>query len=254
MNPREQVLRRLHWYLRPFQRSSNMYRGVYASFEEAKAAVGENPGYDSTVGQSLYRERLDLIFPEDYALLFWLQPLAAQLHRVFDFGGHIGLHYYAFKTKLSFPKDLEWKVSDVPAVTREGEAMAKSRKAPALKFTTGFDGVDGCDAFISSGALQYLEPNALASALKACRSPPRHVLLNKIPVLERPTFFTVQDTWVFKTAYTIFNRAELIKSLKQVGYSLVDSWENPGHHCLLLRDPEHSVEAFSGFYFRLDVQ
>ena len=226
-----------------------MYQRAYATFAEAEASVGDMPGFDSDIGPTLYASRMGKVFPEDYPVLFWLQPIASTLNRVFDFGGHVGLHYYAFKSMLALPAAVQWRVSDVPAVARHGAELAKTKNAPALSFTSGFDGHDGADLFLSSGALQFLPKEALVTALKTCQSRPRHLVLNKLPVVDRPAFATVQDAFVFKAPYQVFSRGELVSGLENLGYRLRDSWENPGHHCLIWRDPEHSVQEFSGFYF-----
>ncbi len=227
-----------------------MYRGIYGTFAEASAAMGSDVGYDSAEGGGFYRDRLDKVFPEDYAPLFWLQPVIAGVRRVFDFGGHVGLHYYAFRKLLTLPAGLQWEVSDVPAVRSEGEALARSRGVSAtLRFSHGFEGLDGADVCISSGALQYLDKNVLPAALKKCAQRPKHLLLNKLPVLEGHSFATVQDVWSFRAAYTVFGRAELVAAIEANGYQLKDSWKNPGHHCLFLGDPAHSVPEYSGFYF-----
>lgn len=244
------VSRWVHWTFRPAQRSSNMYRGVYRDFAEANAAIGPTASYDSSDGAQLYRDRLDQVFPEDYPLLFWLRPLVPTLTRVFDFGGHVGLHWYAFRTVLDLPSTLAWHVSDVPQVASEGESLAKERRVcEQLKFSSGFDALEGCDLMMSSGALQYLEAGTLRSALAACKKAPKYVLLNKLPVRDGSSFVTVQDVWAFKSPYTVFGRSELIGQLQSLGYTLKASWTNPGHHCLLLGDADHSVPEYSGFYF-----
>jgi len=246
----QRLTRWVHWRFRPSQRNENMYRGIYATFSQAREAIGPSAGYDSAEGGGFYRDRLDKVFPEDYPLLFWLQPIIGGIRRVFDFGGHVGLHYYAFKKLLELPPALTWEVSDVPAVCSEGEVLAKSRgQSASLKFAPGFDLLDGADVCISSGALQYLDKDVLPNALKKCPKPPQHLLLNKLPVLDGPSFATVQDVWVFKSAYTVFGHRELISSYEAAGYRLKDEWKNPGHHCLFLGDPAHSVQQYSGFYF-----
>jgi putative methyltransferase (TIGR04325 family) len=231
-------------------RYANSYVGVYKSFAEARAAIGAHTiGYDSTAGAALYRERLDVVQPEDYPLLFWMSKFALGLDRVFDFGGHIGLHYYAMAPKLDLPGRVIWLVSDVPAVIAEGRALARARSCDALRFETGMSGADGADLLLSSGALQYLEGLTLVRALRGFRKRPRYVLLNKLPVREAEGFVTVQDTWAMKNPYTIFSRAELTGGLEALGYRLRDEWTNPGVTCLIWRRPDLSVRSYSGFCF-----
>ena len=42
----------------------------------------------------------------------------------------------------------------------------------------------------------------------------------------------------------------LVESLKALGYELADSWTCPGLHCTITDSPKHSVNPYSGFYFR----
>jgi len=245
----EKASRWAQWRFRPGQKSSNSYSGVFSTFAQARAAIGDHVGFDSKVGAALYREKLDRLAPEDYPLLFWLQPIAPSVKRVFDFGGHVGLHYYAFRERLAFAPGLTWTVSDVDAVMDEGRALAQSREASALRFEGGFGGAEGADVMISSGALQYLEAPALLDALRNLKVMPRMLLLNKLPVAEGKGFVTVQDAWTFKAPYTVFSRPQLLADLQSLGYRLKDSWHNQGHHCLVFRRPEISVEVFSGFCF-----
>jgi putative methyltransferase (TIGR04325 family) len=223
---------------------------VYQDFEEAQTAIGRNAGsYDSSAGAALYHDRVGKLQAEDYPILYWMSAFASNLRRIFDFGGHVGLHYYALAPKLQLPSSHVWSVSDVPAVMQEGERLARSRGVSSLHFAGGMDGADGADVFLSSGALQYLEESALPRALGACVNKPRHVLLNKLPVRSGDSFVTVQDTGFFRVPYTVFDRARLVEGLKALGYRLRDEWQNPGLTCLLWRKPDLSVSAYSGFYF-----
>jgi putative methyltransferase (TIGR04325 family) len=226
---------------------------VYATFDEAKRNVPASitEGYDNSAAAGFYRERLDRVFSDDYPVLFWLRPLIREGIRVFDFGGHVGLHFYAYQQLVELPKSARWLVADVPAVCEAGAKLATERGvAEQLSFGDGLAACDGSDVFLSSGALQYLEATALGAALNAASKPPGHVILNKLPVTDGAGFSTVQDTGVFCAAYTVFARQALVAQMSAAGYALVDAWENPEHHCRVADAPERSVEGFSGFYFR----
>lgn len=241
------------WRFRPGQRSSNSYVGIYRNFADAQQAISRDgsptQGFNSDVGASLYRDRMDRTFAEDYPILFWVQAAGDSVKKVFDFGGHIGLLYYACANRLHLPASVRWCVSDVPAVIAEGERMARERGAHALHFSTGFSEGDGAGVWLSSGALQYLEPDALFSALASYAQLPRHLILNKLPASDGEGFVTVQDMYAFKNPYTVFSRSELVSQLERLGYVLRDCWTTPGHHCLVWRNRERSIDTYSGFYF-----
>lgn len=248
----ERAERWAQWRFRPAPKSNNSYTGVYSSFEQARSAIDAGAtGFDSQVGAGMYSERLDKVFAEDYPALFWLKDLAPKFSKVFDFGGHVGLHFYGLRQRLELPKSCEWVVSDVPQVMAEGERLAKTRGAKGLRFEGGFSGGDGADVFLSSGALQFLEHDSLERALEGYKKRPKHIVLNKLPVTHLQGFVTVQDTWMIKAPYTVFNHDLLVSGLKRLGYSLTDEWANPGHHCMVWREPERSVTEFTGFYFQL---
>ncbi|HVE84448.1 MAG TPA: methyltransferase, TIGR04325 family [Myxococcales bacterium] len=244
-------LRRRRFFARG---AGNFYAGVYGSFEEARRSIParQTQGYDNETAAGFYRERLEQVFPADYASLFWLKPLVRDSVRIFDFGGHVGLHYYSWRRLLELPPSARWVVADVPAVCAAGAKLAQERgAAEQLSFTGGgLKACAGADVFLSAGALQYLEPDALPQALSSAERPPGHLVINKIPVVNGDGYFTVQDTGVFNAPYSIFSRPRLVEALKAQRYELVDAWENPGLHCDITDAPAKSVQAYSGFYFR----
>ena len=244
------ALRRRRFFRRG---GGNFYYGVFRTFDDARKSIppGLTEGFDNETAAGFYRERLEKVFPADYPALFWMKPLIQATTRLFDFGGHVGLHYYSWKGLLGFPATARWVVADVPAVCAAGAKMAKERGvSEQLSFAEGLAASDGMDIFFSAGTLQYLEPNALPAALASMSRPPAHLVINKIPVVEGDGYFTVQDTGVFRSAYTIFSRPRLTEALRALKYDLVDAWTNPGLHCHIVDSPRHSVGEYSGLYFR----
>jgi len=244
------ALRRRRFFRRG---GGNFYYGVYRTFDDARKSIppGLTEGFDNETAAGFYRERLEKVFPADYPALFWMRPLIQATTRVFDFGGHVGLHYYSWKGLLELPATARWVVADVPAVCAAGARLAKERGVSGqLSFAEGLAASDGMDVFFSGGSLQYLEPDALPKALAAMSHSPAHLVLNKIPAVDRDSYFTVQDTGVFRSAYSIFSRPKLTEALKALRYDLVDAWTNPGLHCHIVDSRRHSVQEYSGFYFR----
>jgi len=234
--------------------AGNFYAGVFRTFDEAKRAIPprQAQGFDNETAAGFYRERLEKVFPADYPALFWLQPLVRDGVRIFDFGGHVGLHFYSWRTLLRLPPSARWIVADVTAVCAAGAAIAKERNtSEQISFTdAGLSACNGTDAFFSGGALQYLEPDALPQALKAMERPPPHLVINKVPAVDGEGYFSVQDTGMFQSPYTIFSRPTLAGALRGAGYELADAWTCPGLHCTITDSKRHSVNPYSGFYFR----
>src|SRR3954466_2254203 len=161
-----QAVRRRRFFRRG---PGNFYAGVYKTRDEARKAIPpqQTEGFDNQTAAGFYRERLEKVFPADYAALFWLQPLIKESTRIFDFGGHVGLHFYSWRKMLNLPASVRWIVAEVPAVCTAGAAIARERgTSDQISFTDGgLAACEGTDVFFSGGALQYLEPEALPAAV-----------------------------------------------------------------------------------------
>lgn len=231
-----------------------LFRGVYSSFEEARAAapIGRHVGYDNVPAASMFRDALDRVFPADYPPLFWLsRALRAGVRTVFDFGGHVGVKYYAFSRYLDYPPDLRWTVCEVPAVAEAGRALAAERGTSSLSFVTDSAAADGADLFYSSGALQFIEPS-LPDLLEPLAHPPAHVLVNSTSYWDKPTFYTLQNSGTAFCAYKVEHLPSLLDHMSRIGYRLVDRWLNPAKSCVVPHHPDHAVHGYTGLYFRRD--
>jgi putative methyltransferase (TIGR04325 family) len=230
------------------------FHGVYGSFDEAhrSAPAGRPTGFDvgGVAEQEILRSRVDRIFPYDYPVLFWLRPLLVPGAAVFDYGGHVGVHFYAYGRVLEFPPGLTWTVCELPAVVEAGRALAVEREAPSLRFTGTTAEASGADVLIASGVLQYVESPPLDELLAGLAEPPRHVFLNKLPLTDGEPFITLQHGGIHFPAVRVCNRDAFIDSIRGVGFELVDAWEDHVHRLTLPFHPERSVPCFSGMYFR----
>ncbi len=188
----EAILRRRYDRLFESNVDRNLFRGVFPTFEAAQqAAPASRPvGYDNPSSAAMYADRTRRIHSHDYPTLFWLGKLLAEgCTRVFDLGGHIGLSYYAYRDYLDYPAGLRWLVHDVPAVVENGRRIAAEQGAGALSFDERFESAEGQEVLFSAGALQYL-PQTLAERLAQLASPPRHLVLNLLPLHDRLSYFT----------------------------------------------------------------
>jgi len=145
------VRRAVKW--REFNTASgrNAYWGVYSTFAEAVAAAPptKDIGYDHDGPAQMYRSLMDKVEPNEYAVLYWLERALPKGGRVFDFGGHVGLKFYAFRSIGAIPAPVRWTVYDVPAVVRSGRELAKNRRETDLTFTETFEDASGVDVFLA---------------------------------------------------------------------------------------------------------
>ena len=113
-----------------------------------------------------------------------------------------------------------------------------------------FEEGDGADIVLTCGALQYFEED-LVTCLKRLRTKPRRLFINRVPLYEGQTFFTIQSVLGSVVPYRIQNREELIRSVTACGYRLVDTWYQE-HEIVIPFHPERRVRRFYGFYFVSD--
>ena len=232
---------------------ANLFRGVFRDYASALASApaGKPRGYDHEQPAAMYDLRRKLLAPSDYPALFWISRLLADGRRgVFDFGGHVGLLYYAFSRHLAMPADLRWTVCDVPAVCRRGEKLAEESGATALRFTDRFDGCRGHDVVFASGSLQYLQPS-LAEMLIEADGRPRHLLVNLTPMHDSFDYWTLQNISTAFCPYHIVLRERFVGELVALGYRVVDRWINPDKGCLIPFHPDHSLSSYDGMLLSL---
>lgn len=231
----------------------NLFRGVYDSFDEAvRSAPSTKPiGYDQPGPAAMYEERLERVFPADYPVLFWLSRILPNCRKVFDFGGHVGVAYYAYQRYLTFPEGLQWTVCDVPAVVAAGQALSRERGASGVHFTSRFEAAEGADLFFASGSLQYIE-EPLAAQLSRLANPPRELVVNLLPLTDGPRFATLQNIGPAFCPYAVFNRQKWIEDLQALGYRVVDRWDNAEKSCWIPAHRERSLSSYAGLYLRRD--
>jgi putative methyltransferase (TIGR04325 family) len=234
-----------------FRRRGQSFRGIYADFKEAAAAAPSGPlvGYDHKEVALFHEEEVGVLRPNDYPVLFWLAPIVGQARRVFDLGGNIGLALYAYRKYLAFPGDLDWTVCEVPATADVGREYAAKNGETHLHFTADPGEADGCDIYFTAGALQYIE-EPFADMIQRLARPPCHLVIQRVPLWKGRRFITLQNNNAWTVPYKIENEDAFIKSLTDLGYTLVDHWRLP-RTLTVLNSPKHRVENYQGLYFRL---
>jgi putative methyltransferase (TIGR04325 family) len=238
---------RKHWH---FLSRIGACRGVFPTFQEADhAAASVGPvGYNNNLvfGPEIRGEPTDMR-KRDYPVLFWLSKAVVEGTKILNLGGSAGMEYFTYRQFLGFPQHVNWIVCELPHAVEFGNNLVKIVRAPELAFTTRIEDGAGADIFLSCGALQYLEQD-LATCLERVRPLPARVLINRIPLYEGRTFFTVQSSFKSVVPYRIQNRQELVDSMINLGYELVDCWYDR-REVVIPFHPTRSVHKFYGFYF-----
>jgi len=232
-------------------RDSNLFRGVFNSAAEAAASAPQTRplGYDQPAAAAMYRDFIDRVALSDYPVLYWMQRLAGGVQSVLDYGGHVGIKYYAYAPFLRWPDGSSWTVCDLPAMVRAGRELSEERRTQNLRFVTDFAEVNGKDLLLCSGSLQYME-EPLATQLGRVAQRPPHVILNVTPLSDGPTFFTLNSIGTAFCPYKVQNFAELVSQMGTVGYELVDHWTVDSKMCIVPLHPERSLHAYTGMYLR----
>ncbi|MBD1849817.1 methyltransferase, TIGR04325 family [Cyanobacteria bacterium FACHB-502] len=250
-------------YKRKFETDCySCFWGVFETFEQAKQAAPSTKtiGYDNADLAQEYQQMLEqnnwegsgqTIRPHDYPALFWLKSvLSDECNRVFDFGGNVGVHYYAYSNYLNYSDSLEWTVCDLPEIVKAGKELAESRFEKKLFFTTNLSDISNHDILIASGSVQYIEDLA---QLLSTHKKIKHLLINRLPLYEGKRFVTLQNGGrVFYPQY-VFNKTEFIEGLRSLGYELVDIWQDTGNSCIIPFHPEQSIPFYYGMYLKLKL-
>jgi putative methyltransferase (TIGR04325 family) len=225
-----------------------LFKGIYPNFPAASRAIPPNrlQGYDNPPSASrLVHERFRII-PADYPIIFWLLKLLPECELLFDWGGNVGISYFAYRRYLNYPSRLIWHVSDVPAVTAMGQTIASQEDSPGLRFSSSLEALAVADILLAAGTLHFIEdPFAILGSIPKL---PRHVLLNKVPTYDLPSAVTLQNMGSAFCPNHLFNRAAFLRNFEQLGYRLIDEWLSPDLACYIPFHRDHSIRAYSGFY------
>ncbi|PNG26422.1 methyltransferase, TIGR04325 family [Methylocella silvestris] len=227
-----------------------LFRGVYPDFASAAdSAPHTKPlGYDNEASALLLADDRHHVWASDYPVMFWLNKLIGDHSIIFDCGGNVGISFFAYQSYLSYPPDARWVVYEVPAVAAAGRAIAASSGAKQLSFVTDYKDVPNADIFLAAGVLQYLE-DPFRPFREATRLPP-HIIINKTPIFDRPSAVTLQGTGAAFCPYHLFNRTEFLQQFHDLGYVVVNEWENPNVGCRIRGYSYYNIPSFSGFYLK----
>ncbi len=242
------VRRRL--YERHFAQTSgwhNLARGLYRSFDEARAAAPATLPVGYVLDDEAYASHAT-IEAHDYPAMFWLRDALERGCTLLDFGGHVGLQYYLYRRYLALAPTTRWIVAEQPAVVARGRALAAGRDAPHLTFVEDPAAAADVDVLLTAGCIQSVE-EPFAHLVGRLPQRPRALLINKLPLYDRETRVTLQNTGCSFTPCTLANADEFIASLTALGYRLRDRWRCLDRSIDIPFYPDYRVPTFSGLYF-----
>lgn len=231
----------------------NYFRGVYNNFTESAATSPSTKpiGYDNSSSAKMYQERLQNIYSTDYPVLYWMEKYKTLIKRVFDFGGHVGVHYYTYSKYSPIPADAEWTVCDVESVVKEGKLLAVERGATNLNFAHDISECESYDLLLANGSLQYLEWE-LHDKLKQIKTKPKLVIVNTTPMHPHLKTITLQSIGTSFCPYYVRLEKDFITGMQSIGYELLDIWKNEEKKCLIAFEEERSLSYYRGACFILN--
>jgi putative methyltransferase (TIGR04325 family) len=227
-----------------------LFAGIYKTFDEAANAAPKNKrvGYDDSAYN--YDSNHHIVLTDDYPVIFWLSRILPESSSLLDFGGSVGIAFYSYKKYITYPGDLRWVVYELPEVAQVGMKVREREGSPAaLSFASKLSDVQPCEIFLAAGSLQFV-PETLPQILANFATKPRHLVLNKMPVYDGDPFVTLQNTGSAFSPYRVVNKNQFVQEISDLGYELVDTWQNPNFDLLLPESRRHTLDAFTGLYFR----
>lgn len=215
------------------------YGRHWGCFETKDAAIAFLAGrpraeYDDDEIVQVNLESFKQVHAFDWPVMFFIERLIKEgaLSAVTDFGGHVGVKYYAYRDHLTYPADMLWQVVDVPAVCREGDSQ-RPEWASALSFHATVEATAPSELLLCSGSLQYADLS-LEQIISRMARAPRAIILNKVALARNGGFFTLESFGRGRMPYRVFGESELAECRRSLGYALQARWDIP-HRTFVVR-------------------
>jgi putative methyltransferase (TIGR04325 family) len=243
---REQVAKKI--FLGP-NHNTHRLMGIFSSYAEAMAHI-PNEFEEGPEESKAFLNFCPDIQESDLPVVRILSGLMPGIKTVFDLGGNVGLCFYQFRSRIPYPPALRWTIHDLPLVNEAGRKVALERGETQLAFTDNRKDANGTDVYLTTGTLQYLD-KPLAYLLGELKKKPRHLLVNRVPMTEHQSFYTLQHSGHRILPYYYANHAGFISSIEALGYKLVETWKL-GRGSEIILHPEQDVKNYYGLYFVRD--
>jgi putative methyltransferase (TIGR04325 family) len=237
------------------------FKGVFSTFDQAIQSAPKSKciGYDNAELANEYRKQVEAsntVYSFDYPVLFWLKSILDVTPEkplsIFDFGGNVGTHFYAYQKYINYPKNMEWTVCDLPEIIKAGKDLCDTKEALLLSFTSDIQQLNKKDIFMASGSIQYIKD--LSELLKSVTTKPKHLILNRLPLYDEEPFVTLQNGGKVFYPQHVFNQSKFVDSLKGIDYELIDIWEDSLDSCIIPFHPKKSIKTYRGLYLRLKAE
>lgn len=232
-----------------YRHHAGLFCGVYHSYDDAEADIveGRAAGWNNEETASIWLDNIAPMREATYPLLMWLSILLREKMTLVDYGGSIGLTFYGFQRYFRLPAAARWVVAEVPTIAAQGRKVAGEQDVP-LEFVTEPQRAPPADILLSAGAIQYMK-DIIPGLLDRFVARPRHVLLNKVPLTDGPSFWTLQNFGSAVSPYQVYNEAEFFQYFAEAGYRLRDRWDVHELDCFIPFHPDRCVPHFAGLYF-----
>lgn len=246
-------------------RGMNLMSGAFPSYDAAlrHAPPGRPTGWDeqgiaeNLVGetvperQPVERASLPVLVQQTsaFAVLLWLRKLIGPGARIVDVGGASGITYWQYRDYFELPPGANWTVVDVPQVIARGRALAAARGEKNISFSEDLAALDECEVLMSLGCIQYMAPEDYATFMQAAGRA-RWVIINKLPLIEGPEFWTLQCLKTTFSPYRVPNRAAFLGEFEALGFEVCDAWDVPELSIDIPFLPERHVPTLNGLVLR----
>jgi putative methyltransferase (TIGR04325 family) len=211
-----------------FNRARGRFYGIFNSLAEAKKCIG--PGRPNSYGAvELTENDIDSymqIHLFDYPVIMNLLMMKNQIKSLIDFGGHIGVKYYAYKRLIPNIDEIIWKVVDFQSCIERGRIEALRRGAKNLFFQSNILEAGESDVLLISGAIQYVT-TSIGDLLDSMACFPRFIIINKLPVHFGPDYYTIENFGNTKIPYRIYNNIGFDAQLFSRNFIKLDTWTIP---------------------------
>ncbi|MEY2632674.1 MAG: hypothetical protein RIR00_1328 [Pseudomonadota bacterium] len=225
-----------------------IFSGVYPDYASAAAAIPawRSSGWDTAESAAIWIDHIAPVRPSTYPVFFWLQALLQPGDTLVDYGGSIGLTYYGYRRRAALPTGSRWVVAEVPHISAQGRQVAEREGVSGeLQFVDSLETAPQGELLLAAGALQYME-HSVPGLLEQLGYRPRHILLNKLPLTQGSSFWSLQNFGPSVSPYCVYNEAEFLAYFSERGYRLRDRWQVAELDCQIPFHPEHGLDSFCG--------
>ena len=241
--------------------SMNLFHGVFESHQAAvdSCPAKHNVGWNETgiarnlVGEDIPQRpakspgQLPILLHQTstFAVMLWLSKVVKPGTKIVDVGGASGLTYWHYRDYFDLPADATWTVVDMPEITARGRALAERNGAGNLKFADDIAMAGDCDVLVSLGCIQYMSPADFQRFVELSRRA-KTVIINKMPLVDRAEYWTLQSLQSTVVPYWIANRGSFLEAFEASGKLVKDAWSVPELTVEIPFAPEYYVDCLKG--------